>query len=437
MPSHDPPRHARFSGFLASYGMLGVLAALCGYYSWATLGEQTPAGREGAQALARAAQLPAGARVFVATGATREDLEFAATLEPALRARGFEVAGKAAGDPAAIRGALEAAGGRIDAVAATLQAALAVRRMRPGMRVLTPPSYTWPTFLRSDNLLNVANQIVVIAVMAAGMTLVIVSGGIDLAVGSLLALSAVIACTFIRAGGASAGLGWMLLSSLAAILICGAAGMFSGVMVAWCRIPPFIATLGMMQVASGTAYIVSQGAAIYQIPDSFTWLGRGASLFGIPNGVWLMLLVFGAAHVLMSATALGRYIYAVGGNPEAARLSGVRVKLVLLFVYLVSGMAAGLGGVVLASQLQSGSPTYGLAYELYVIAAVVVGGASLSGGEGKVLGTLIGALIIGVIQNGMNLTNVESYTQKVVLGVVILAAVLLDTARKLRARKGA
>jgi ribose transport system permease protein len=145
-----------------------------------------------------------------------------------------------------------------------------------------------------------------------------------------------------------------------------------------------------------------------------------------------MAALYAAAHVMMTRTALGRYIYAVGGNPEAARLSGVPVKAVLLFVYTLCGALAGLGGVVMASQLKSGSPTYGLMYELYTIAAVVVGGTSLAGGEGKVLGTLIGAFVIAVIQNGMNLTGVESYTQKVILGLVILGAVLLDRLKQRR-----
>ena len=159
------------------------------------------------------------------------------------------------------------------------------------------------------------------------------------------------------------------------------------------------------------------------------WLGRGSNL-GIPNAVLLMIGLYIVAHMVMSRTALGRYIYAVGGNPEAARLSGVPVRRILLFVYTASGALAGLGGIITASMFKSGDPKYGPLAELYVIAAVVVGGTSLAGGEGKVLGTLIGALIIAVIENGMNLTNVESYTQKIVLGAVILGAVLLDTLKK-------
>ena len=164
--------------------------------------------------------------------------------------------------------------------------------------------------------------------------------------------------------------------------------------------------------------------------SSFDWLGRGDAFFGIPNAVVLMVILYVFAHFVMSRTTAGRYIYAVGGNPEAARLSGVPVKRILLWVYTVSGALAGLGGVVMASQFRSGDPKYGLMYELYVIAAVVVGGTSLAGGRGKVFGTLIGAFIIAVIQNGMNLTGVQSYTQKVVLGLVLLAAVLLDMLKK-------
>jgi len=186
----------------------------------------------------------------------------------------------------------------------------------------------------------------------------------------------------------------------------------------------------MMLVASGFAYLLSAGQSIYQVPESFVWLGRGTGLAGIPNAVILLVLLYAAAHVLMTFMKLGRYLYAVGGNAEAARLSGVPVQGVVLFAFAVSGLLAGLGGVVMASQLKSGSPTYGGMYELYVIAAVVVGGTSLRGGSGKMLGTLIGALIIAVIQNGMNLCGVESYTQKVVLGLVILAAVLLDRLRQ-------
>ena len=271
-----------------------------------------------------------------------------------------------------------------------------------------------------------------IAIIAIGMTLVIITAGIDLSVGSLIASSAVICCWLIRQwmGGPEATILGMVVASLLAVTACGGLGLFSGSMIAYFGVPSFVASLGMMMVASGLAYMISGGLSIYQIPSSFDWLGRGDSFLGIPNAVVLMVLLYVAAHFLMSRTTAGRYVYAVGGNAEAARLSGVPVKKVILWVYACSGMLAGLGGVVMASQFRSGDPKYGLMYELYVIAAVVVGGTSLSGGRGKVFGTLIGAFIIAVIQNGMNLTGVQSYTQKVVLGLVLLAAVLLDMLKK-------
>ena len=183
-------------------------------------------------------------------------------------------------------------------------------------------------------------------------------------------------------GGADASFTGMIVASVLAILGCGILGLFSGSMVAYFGVPSFVVTLGMMMVASGFAYMISGGLSIYQIPSSFDWLGRGDAFFGIPNAVVLMVILYIFAHFVMSRTTAGRYIYAVGGNPEAARLSGVPVKRILLWVYTVSGALAGLGGVVMASQFRSGDPKYGLMYELYVIAAVVVGGTSWPvGGE--------------------------------------------------------
>jgi ribose transport system permease protein len=344
------------------------------------------------------------------------------------------------GEPAAVRDALAAlaAGGQAPTVivpesyAAVVRGIAAALPALGGTTVLSPPTYRWPTFLLASNLRNVANQIAVIAILAIGMTMVIITAGIDLSVGSLIALAAVIvAWTIGRLGGEGASTPAMLLAGVVTIALCSLAGAFSGLVVTRFRVPPFIATLGMMQVASGLAYIISQGKPIYHIPERFVALGRGIDpLLAVPWAVWLMAALYIAAHLLMGRTVLGRYLYAVGGNPEAARLAGVPVNRVLLFAYVASAALAGLGGVVMASQLRSGAPTYGVMYELYVVAAVVVGGTSLSGGEGTIAGTLVGALIIAVIQNGMNLTNVESYTQKVVLGLVILGAVLLDRARR-------
>lgn len=428
----------------SDYGMLFVLVLLGALFSALTLEQQHPAGTAGARQLANdiAQQAQPGARVFIVVRDTAEDAEFAKELAARLQSSGLVVAGTIQGQPADARQALQRlaeSGARLDVIAGNqttanwlvLQDAARDFPAFAGVKRVQPRSYRWPNFLKPDNLLNIANQIAVIAMVAIGMTLVIITAGIDLSVGSLLALSAVVCTLLIRnfAGAEQAGATGMVLCSLAAIGACGAVGSFSGAMVTLFNIPSFIATLAMMLVASGLAFTAAQGQSIYQVPDSFIWLGRGSSL-GLPNAVLLMLLLYAMAHVVMTRTVLGRYLYAVGGNAEAARLSGVPVKKVLLFAYTACGALAGLGGVVMASQLKSGSPTYGQMYELYVIAAVVVGGTSLSGGEGKVLGTLIGAFIIAVIQNGMNLTGVESYTQKVVLGLVILGAVLLDILKR-------
>jgi len=421
------------------YGMLGVLVLLCIFFSVVTMSEQHPEGEAAADAvMAQIASIRSpGTDVILIGRSTGDDSLYIHALQIQLKAKGHEVVGTIVGDPATIRESLRQlvdSGQNIKLVIApqallpVLHAAQAQSPLLASATILTPPTKRWPTFLLADNLRNIANQISVIAIIAIGMTMVIIAGGIDLSVGSLIALSAVIAAWFIQImGGTGAGTATLWLSCAIAILACGLTGAFSGWMITSFRIPPFIATLAMMQVAAGLAYIISQGKPIYQIPDSFIWLGRGAEpLLRIPHAVILMALLYGAAHIVMTRTTLGRYVYAVGGNSEAARLSGIRVRVVQFIVYTVCGTLAGLGGVVMASQLKSGAPTYGLAYELQVIAAVVVGGTSLSGGEGRILGTLIGALVIGVIQNGMNLTNVESYTQKVVLGLVILAAVLLD-----------
>ena len=435
------------SRFLTDYGMIFVLVLLGAFFSVVTYSDQSPTGEAAAQQVVTAIRQQFGKtpRVLIAASDQTGDTAFAASLDRDLAAAGAQVLATVKGEPRDAREALlkiSAAGGKLDAIACTqfTGAWLVFSDLKtdfPALgepRVVTPRSYRWPNFLKSENLLNIANQIAVIAIVAIGMTMVIITGGIDLSVGSLLALSAVLAARFIRdfAGGVNASLPGMLLACLAAIVLCGIIGAFSGAMITRFAIPPFIVTLAMMLVGSGLAYILARGQSIYQIPDSFVWLGRGADLVSLPNAVVLMLILYALAHVLMARMKLGRYLYAVGGNGEAARLSGVPVKRVLVFAYIASALLAGLGGVIMASQLKSGSATYGNMYELYVIAAVVVGGTSLSGGEGKMLGTLTGAFTIAIIQNGMNLTNVESYTQKVVLGLVILGAVLLDKIRQAR-----
>lgn len=430
--------------FFAEYGTLPALILLCAWFAWVTTAEQRPAGSEGGHQLATeiARGTSKGASVLIVTRENREDTEFAKALQGDLERAGFRVLETVQGQPSDARQALvriAQSGGRLEVIACNQVTATwavfdqlgGISPALSGAKVLQPHSYRGSNFLKTDNLLNIANQIAVIAIIAIGMTLVIITGGIDLSVGSLIALSAVIATLIIREyGGAEHAKPFaMILASFVAIGICGVVGLFSGLMVTLFRIPAFIVTLAMMLVGSGLAFIFSHGQSIYQIPEGFVWLGRGSAM-GLPNSVILMLVLYLLAHLLMTRTKMGRYIYAVGSNSEAVRLSGVSLRNVLLFVYLLNGLLAGLGGVVMASQLRSGSPTYGQMYELYVIAAVVVGGTSLAGGQGRVLGTLLGAFIIAVIQNGMNLTNTESYTQKVVLGLVILGAVLLDTLKQ-------
>ena len=197
------------------------------------------------------------------------------------------------------------------------------------------------------------------------------------------------------------------------------------------RIPPFIVSLSMMMMARGLAYLMADGESISQLPEGWTTVGAG-TIAGVPTPILLMIVLYACAHVLMSHTAFGRYVYAVGGNQEAARLCGVPVTRVLLAVYIICGTLAGLGGLILSSRLATGDPKLGVMYELEVIAAVVVGGTSLMGGEGRILGTLTGAFIIAVIKNGMNLLNVGAWEQQIILGAVLLAAVLLDNLKHKR-----
>ncbi|MGO8747452.1 MAG: ABC transporter permease [Thermoguttaceae bacterium] len=425
---------------LLDYGMLVVLLLLCAFLSVATWSEQHPTGDAAAGQVAHMVSdsLPGGARILVIAQATAEEELFVGGLKTRLDQAGFSVE-SVQGAPA---DALEAlarfarSGERLDAVVCTH----ATRewpifddlgRTMPALanvRLIAPQSYGWPSFLNADNLMNVANQIAVIAIIGIGMTMVIITGGIDLSVGSLIALSSVVTALLIQkmAGGEKADAMMMLACCAAGIAVCAAMGCFSGVMVTVFGIPPFIVTLAMMMIARGEALQRAHGHSI-SVPAAFLWLGRGKSLGGVPNSVLLMVILYVLAHIAMTRMTIGRYIYATGGNREAARLSGVPIAAVLILVYSLCGVLAGLGGIILTSQLQSGSPQYGQTYELSVIAAVVVGGTSLSGGEGKISGTLIGAFIIGVIQNGMNLLGIDPYSQIKVLGIVILVAVLLDT----------
>ena len=437
--------------FLSDYGMILGLLALCVYFSFATLTVQYPEAAEAAeQVVAKVLAEHSSDDVVIVVGQNNADGKvFVAETVKALKAGGMTKVEQVVGVARDLRKVLDrmqASDGKVAAIATTkwvsqwrLIELLPKKFAAMGnIDVVIPEGFTWPYFLQTGNIKNVAERNVVIAIIAIGMTMVIISGGIDLSVGSLIAMSAMTTayCVVQFAGAWSAGVWSIAICMFAGIIACGLVDLLNGLMVTRFAIPPFVVTLAMMLVARGLAFIIGQGQSIYQLPDSIVWLGRDADLLGIPNTVVLLVVLYAAAHIMMSRTVLGRYIYAVGGNKEASRLSGVPVKRVILFCYVMCGALAGLGGVIRTSQLKSGSPKYGEMAELFVIAAVVVGGTSLSGGKGKIFGTLIGVLIISVIQNGMNLTDVESYTQKVVLGLVILGAVLLDSLRGGQGLKG-
>ena len=441
-PSSD---RARFRLPLRDLGMAWVLLGLCLLFSALTWSEQQPTGPAAAAGMADdILALAPRPRVLVAVRDLPEDAALASALVARLEDEGARVVEVVSGEPRDARAALgraaAAAPPGLDAIAGSAaSASWGVFADLPadfpalaGPALVSPRAYRWPNFLKAENLLNIANQIAVIAILAVGMTLVILTGGIDLSVGSLIALSSVVAAIVVRDcfGGVGAGSAGMFLGGAAGVAVGALCGALSGAFVVAFGIPPFIATLAMMLVAGGSASMLAGGQSVYQLPDAFMWLGRGADLLAVPNAVLLTLCLYVLAHFALTRTTYGRCVIAVGGNREAARLSGVPVARTLLSVYVLSGALAGLGGVVMASQLKSGSPNFGQMYELSVIAAVVVGGTSLSGGEGSMVGTLVGALVIAVIQNGMNLLGIESYTQRVVLGVVILAAVLLDRLRR-------
>jgi ribose transport system permease protein len=236
-------------------------------------------------------------------------------------------------------------------------------------------------------------------------------------------------------GGTSAGLAALILCCGAAIGVGALAGGLNGALIARLRIPPFIVTLATMSIAAGLAFMISRGESVNEVPPTITWFASGSLIGEIPNSVLWMGILYGVAHLVMSRTTFGRHLYALGGNRQAAWLCGLPVRRVELAAYVLSGGLAGLAGVLMLSQYASASPNYGVTYELQVIAAVVVGGTSLSGGRGTIFGTLLGALLIAVVQNGMNLLGLSSDPQKVVLGLVILAAAIVDRLKQQRSEE--
>ena len=281
------------------------------------------------------------------------------------------------------------------------------------------------SFLSLNSLVNVLNQSAVFGVISVGMTLVILTGGIDLSVGSLIAFGGVIAALFVR-GATEYVFLWMVLGWLAAMVAGASSGIVSGMLITRADVPPFIATLAFMSGLRGLGYMLVHGQPISPLPPMYTVLGRYRIGEILPIGVIVMIVVFILGAILLNMTRLGRYIRAIGGNEESARLSGIPVRRVKCIVYSLCGFLAVLGGLINSSRLGSGDPKSGLGDELSVIAAVVVGGTSLSGGRGTIVGTFIGLLIVSILNSGLNWVGAESFTQQVTLGLVILAAVLLD-----------
>ena len=284
-----------------------------------------------------------------------------------------------------------------------------------------------PYFFTAENILNVSLQISIAAIVAAGMTFVILTAGIDLSVGAVIAFSGVVATSLLKTGSPFAVS--FLLALFAGLAVGAASGAVAGVCVTRFNITPFIVTLALMTIWRGAAYLYTDGRPIWELPDQFSIIGSGR-LFAVPIPTIVMIVVYILAYVVLEHTRFGRYVYAVGGNKEAARLAGVSVNGVLMKVYILCGVLSSLSGILLASRMNSGQPNAGMMYELDVIAAVVVGGTSLFGGRGSIVGTFLGAMLIGILRNGLNLMNVSSYVQMIVVGVVILLAVMLDQFRK-------
>jgi inositol transport system permease protein len=280
-----------------------------------------------------------------------------------------------------------------------------------------------PSFLQVRNLLNVVRQISLISIIGVGVTFCIITTGIDLSSGSVLALVGVISTSFAREP-------YPLIFAIIIGLAAGACtGFINGATSALGGIPPFIATLGMMMAARGLALIVSNGKPITNISEAYQFIGGGYFL-KIPVPIYIMLLCAIISHILLKHTKFGRYVYAIGGNRQAAIVSGINVNKYLILVYTYAGIMSAVSGIVLASRLSAGQPTAGVSYELDAVASAVIGGTSLSGGVGTIPGTIIGALIIGVLNNGLILLNVSPYVQQVLKGVIIVGAVLIDKRKK-------
>lgn len=284
-------------------------------------------------------------------------------------------------------------------------------------------SFISSNFLTTTNLLNVLRQISINGILAIGMTIVCLTGGIDLSVGSIVAFSGIIAAGFLRDKDYP-----IVLVLLIAILAGGLLGLYNGYFVAYRNAAPFVVTLSMMTIARGMTYVYSNGRPISNLPTKFLAIGKG-SIAGIPVPTIILILVFVLASVMLTKLKFGRYVYAVGGNENAAMVSGINVKWIKMMVYVLSGIACGIAATILTARVSAGLPTAGESYELDAIAATVIGGTSLSGGRGRLWGTIVGAILLGIVNNGLDLLNVSSFYQQIVKGLIILGAILIDSKR--------
>ncbi|TAE28175.1 MAG: ABC transporter permease [Cytophagales bacterium] len=281
-----------------------------------------------------------------------------------------------------------------------------------------------PKFLTVQNGLIIVTQVSINALLAFGVTFVIITGGIDLSIGSIVAVAGVVSASFAHPDSYP-----VIVPMLMGLLVGVAFGALNGWVITRSNVPPFIVTLGTMTIGRGLALILSKGRPVSNLSDEFNFLG-GGKILGIPTLIIILLVAFAVCSVVLRKTVLGRYMYAVGGNEPASRASGINVSRVKMKVYVLAGGLAALAGILLTSRISTGQPNAGEGFELDAIAATIIGGTSTTGGTGTMTGTLIGALLIGVISNGLDLLNVSSYYQQVVMGVIIVGAVVLDSLKK-------
>ncbi|MCP9747450.1 ABC transporter permease [Lacihabitans sp. CS3-21] len=282
-------------------------------------------------------------------------------------------------------------------------------------------SYTSSQFLTVSNWTIIITQVSINALLAFGVTFVIITGGIDLSVGSIVAVAGVVAALLASQPDLP-----LIVSIFGGLLAGLVFGLLNGLIITKSKIAPFIVTLGIMTIGRGLALILSKGRPISNLSDSFNFIG-GGDIFGIPFPIIILVIVFIISYLLLKNTVFGRYVYAIGGNEQAAWASGINVNKIKMAVYALCGTLAGLAGILLTSRITTGQPNAGAGFELDAIAAAIIGGTSTSGGTGTIAGTLIGALLIGVINNGLDLLNVSSYYQQVIMGAIIIGAVLLDS----------